>query len=89
MTEVQKYITKALFAGSFLVKTQSESYTLYDGNANPIARRLQIGKALRNVVKRDNKKRFVISRKDVRKLHGKSWIKQYYKKLKCTTNNLD
>lgn len=80
MTDNQKDLVRRLLAGAYVVKVHG-SYKLYEGNMSPVM--WLRSDALRGPLEEllvDKDGRLVISRKAIRSLHGKTWIKQYYKR---------
>lgn len=78
MTQLQKEIIEVLFAGGSISKV-GDQYRLRDASVNPIKKfgfntMFQIKKLCRV-----HKGVFVLNKTKVRQLHGKSWVKQFYK----------
>lgn len=80
MTDLQKTIFTVLIKGGSIAKT-GQSYRLRDDGVNPVSVfTYRTWFIIRRFVRLDRKLNvFVLDRKKVRALHGKSWLKQQYK----------
>jgi hypothetical protein len=89
ITGLQKQMLKGLVAGGYLHKTNNRrdmpGYTLYVGNQTPIRWfpektferiRDQYGDWIFNLNLKT--RRYTLRKKGVRRLHGGTWLKQYY-----------
>lgn len=84
MTHTQKQIITALLLGGSIANMGAGGIRLRDKDLNPVLRiNPRTFWFIRNVVKRNKKHVWVISLADVRKLHGKSWIKKEYTRLRA------
>lgn len=81
MTHDQKYLAFCLLDGMYLTRSAGQ-WTLMEGKQNPIQRLSDATvEYYRHLLKaKDKYGRYYISRQLVRKEHGKSYIKQQYKK---------
>ncbi len=81
MTELQKYIISKLLSGHTLNGDPNHGYRLLSPEKN-VSRRIHY--STYNALKPLLRKRgghFLINKNAVRKLHGKSWVKNQYKLL--------
>lgn len=87
MTAAQKKIVTLLLSGHFLVKSR-KCYTLYDEKVNPVQRirhrsiqRLdQFIDPKMKLWKKDKAGRMTLNLNTIRQLHGKTTLKQLYKR---------
>jgi hypothetical protein len=81
MTAVQKNILSKLLHGYSFAGNQTYGFRLYDENMNvqdTFTYRTYF--KMRKLLRKDKSGRFVLDKRKVRSLHGKSWIKKEYKK---------
>lgn len=88
MTDAQKRLIKELLSGMYMMKKPNHKgevmYKLYSGNVVPhryVKAKVADKVPVFGLLKMDCKKRITLNLSSVRKLHGKSWIKQQYKQL--------
>jgi len=90
MTADQKELCKRLFTGHYLRKTRNHNgntmYKLFDAAGNPIQYyRVSTVEAIDNhehlsLYKGDHKIKLTLNLANIRRLHGRRWLKKTYKK---------
>lgn len=82
MTQSQKNIITQLLLGGEIAHLGPSGIRLKDSAGNPIAKlNAKTFRALRDIIKRNKKHAWVISKAAVIKLHGKTWVKKEYKRI--------
>lgn len=85
MDNSEKQIIKILLSGGTIVNNGQWGIRIRDKKTNPVmkatARRFYL---MKDILKKNKKGLWVISPKNILKLHGNSWIKAEYKKQRET-----
>lgn len=82
MTDKQCHIAILLLKGAYIVGMSHYGYRVYTGIADP---QLKFSQdtfiSLKKYLRKDKLDRWVIDKRIVRSLHGRSWINREYKRL--------
>lgn len=83
MTPAQKHIIGLMLKEHTIVHLGSSGIRLRDKAGNPVTKvSSRTFRKIKDILKKSKKGMWVISPREVLRLHGKSWIKQQYKLLK-------
>jgi hypothetical protein len=83
MTPAQKHIIGLLLKEHTIVHLGVSGIRLKDKAGNPITKvSPRTFRILKDILKKNKKGIWLISPREITRLHGKSWIKQQYKLLK-------
>ena len=83
MTALQKAIVSSLLDGATIANCRASGYRLRTAKGHVIGKFYEpTFFSLKFILRKEKSGLYVIDKNQVRQLHGKSWIKKEYKKLK-------
>jgi hypothetical protein len=82
LTDKQCHIAILLLKGNYVLQISPSVYRVYTPNVDPVYRfTSQTFLGLKKYLRKTNRNRWVIDKRIIRGLHGRSWIKKEYRKL--------